>query len=312
MPYTMYAKLGLGEPKTTRMSLELADRSIQYPRGIIENVLIKVDKFVLPIDFIILDMPEDSIVPIILGKPFLETARAMIDVFNKKITLRVGDDEDEPYSFKLCLDNVMRQCVAGNEILEILAHCHSGPTRGHHSASITGRKVYESGFFWPNIFKDAKDYVMRCDACQRSGNISSRSEMPQNNIHVLDYVSKWVEAQALPTNDARIMMKFLRRLLARFGVPKSLITTAKNRFIELNELMELRDGSYENNRIYKERKKRWHDSRLHGDKNFKVGDKIIDRNGINFKVNGQRLKKYHNGLIDAEDKEVVEFEEDTM
>ncbi|GJV80401.1 DNA-directed DNA polymerase [Tanacetum coccineum] len=93
MPYTMYKKLGLGEPKATRMSLELADRSIQYPRRIIENVLIKVDKFVIPIDFVILDMLEDSRVSIILGRPFLATARAMIDVFNKKITLRVGDDE---------------------------------------------------------------------------------------------------------------------------------------------------------------------------------------------------------------------------
>ncbi|GJT59665.1 reverse transcriptase domain-containing protein [Tanacetum coccineum] len=55
--------------------------------------LIKVDKFILPIDFVILDMPEDSRVPIILGRPFLATARAMIDVFNKKITLRVGDEE---------------------------------------------------------------------------------------------------------------------------------------------------------------------------------------------------------------------------
>ncbi|GJS58766.1 hypothetical protein Tco_0653550 [Tanacetum coccineum] len=72
---------------------------------------------------------------------------------------------------KLCPDNVMRRCVAGNKILEILAHCHSGPTGGHHSASITGMKVYESGFFWPSIFKDAKGYAMRSDACQRSGNI---------------------------------------------------------------------------------------------------------------------------------------------
>ncbi|GKE87261.1 DNA-directed DNA polymerase [Tanacetum coccineum] len=75
------------------MSLKLADRSIQYARGIIENVLIKVDKFVLLIDLVILDMPEDSIVPIILGRPFLATARAMIDVFDKKITLSIGDDE---------------------------------------------------------------------------------------------------------------------------------------------------------------------------------------------------------------------------
>ncbi|GJT95406.1 hypothetical protein Tco_1090924 [Tanacetum coccineum] len=125
-----------------------------------------------------------------------------------------------------------------------------------------------------------------------------------------------------------------------------LTAAAKNHFMELNELIELRDGAYENTRIYKERAKRWHDSRIRGDKNFKVGDKVLlfnsrfkmhpgklksrwydpnvvkivypygtveitDKNGISFKVNGQRLKKYHNGHIDAEDKEVVEFEEDT-
>nr|GEY67682.1 hypothetical protein [Tanacetum cinerariifolium] len=93
MPYTMYENLGLGEPKPTRMSLELADRSIKYPQGIAENVLIKVDKFVLPIDFVILDMREDSRILIILGRPFVATAWAMIDVFNKKITLRVGNKD---------------------------------------------------------------------------------------------------------------------------------------------------------------------------------------------------------------------------
>ncbi|GJV67129.1 DNA-directed DNA polymerase [Tanacetum coccineum] len=93
MPYTMYKKLGLGEPKLTRMSLELADRSIQYPLGIAEDMFIKIDKFVIPIDFVILDMREDSRIPIILRRPFLATARAMINVFNKKITLRVGSEE---------------------------------------------------------------------------------------------------------------------------------------------------------------------------------------------------------------------------
>ncbi|GJR59694.1 putative laccase [Tanacetum coccineum] len=88
-----YEVKGLGEPKPTRMSLELANRSIQYPRGIAENVLIKIDKFILPIDFVILNMREDSKILIILGRPFLEIARAMIDVFNKKITLRVGNEE---------------------------------------------------------------------------------------------------------------------------------------------------------------------------------------------------------------------------
>nr|GEU63781.1 hypothetical protein [Tanacetum cinerariifolium] len=75
------------------MILELTDRSIKYPRGIAEDVLIKIDKFVLPIDFVILYMREDSRILIILRRPFLATARAMIDVFNKKITLRVGSEE---------------------------------------------------------------------------------------------------------------------------------------------------------------------------------------------------------------------------
>ncbi|GJU86329.1 reverse transcriptase domain-containing protein [Tanacetum coccineum] len=99
--------------------------------------------------------------------------------------LKVELNDYKPW---LCPNNVMKQCVARSEILEILVHCYSGPTRGHHSASITGRKVYEFRFFWPSIFKDAKDYVMRCDARQRSGNISSRSEMPQNNIQMKENV----------------------------------------------------------------------------------------------------------------------------
>ncbi|GJU36274.1 reverse transcriptase domain-containing protein [Tanacetum coccineum] len=125
---------------------------------------------------------------------------------------------DEPYAFRLCPDNVMRWCVTGCEILEILEHFHSGLTWGHHSASVTGRKVYEAGFYWPIIFKDAKDYVMKCGAGQKSGNISSRNEMPQNDI------------QALPINDARVVVKFLKGLFARFGVPKALISDRGTHF----------------------------------------------------------------------------------
>ncbi|GJV74248.1 reverse transcriptase domain-containing protein [Tanacetum coccineum] len=163
----------------------------------------------------------------------------------------------ELYAFKLCADNIMRRCVAGSKTLKILAHCHSGPTGGHHSANVTAKKVYESGFYWPSIFKDANECVRRCDACQRSRNISSRNEMPQNNIQVcevfdvcglnfmgpypefrgnkyilvdVDYVSKWVEAQALHTNDARVVVKFLRQLFARFGVPKALISDRGTHF----------------------------------------------------------------------------------
>ncbi|GJS80560.1 reverse transcriptase domain-containing protein [Tanacetum coccineum] len=231
---------------------------------------------------------------------------------------------DEPFAFRLCPDNVMRRCMAGNEILKILAHCHFGPTRGHHSASVTGRKVYEVcevfdvwGLDFMGLFPDSR------------GN--------KYILVAVDYVSKWVKAQALPINDARVVVRFLKELFARFGVPKALINdrgthfcnsqlekallkyenrlqnsnrmhpfrlvygkachlpveiehkaywalkqcnidltaTAKNHFMELNELMELRDGAYENTRIYKERTKRWHDSSLRRDKNFINGDKVL-------------------------------------
>ncbi|KAD4178635.1 hypothetical protein E3N88_27226 [Mikania micrantha] len=92
MPYSTYQKLDLGDPSPTRMSITLADRSVKYPRGIVENVLVKVDKFVFPADFVILDMEADDRVPLIMGRPFLRTAKAMIDVFEGKITLRVGEE----------------------------------------------------------------------------------------------------------------------------------------------------------------------------------------------------------------------------
>ncbi|GJZ81810.1 hypothetical protein Tco_0646804 [Tanacetum coccineum] len=66
---------------------------------------------------------------------------------------------EEPYAFKLCAYTIMRRCVAKSETLKILAHCHSRPTGGHHSANVTAKKVYESGFYWPSVFKDANEYA---------------------------------------------------------------------------------------------------------------------------------------------------------
>ncbi|GJR80224.1 reverse transcriptase domain-containing protein [Tanacetum coccineum] len=164
---------------------------------------------------------------------------------------------DDPYLFKICADQVIRRCVFGKEAHEILMACHSGPTGGHHSANYTARKVFDSGFFWPTIYKDAINLVKHCDACQRQGKISQRDEMPQNAIQVceifdlwgidfmgpfpssrgnkyilvaVDYLSKWVEAKALPTNDARVVCKFLKSLFARFGTPRAIISDRGTHF----------------------------------------------------------------------------------
>ncbi|KAJ9132730.1 hypothetical protein P3X46_033567 [Hevea brasiliensis] len=88
MPLSIYEKLNMGDLKPTHISLQLADRSIKYPEGILENVPLKVGKFYIPVDFVILDMEEDSNIPIILGRPFLATAGALIDVKGENLTLR--------------------------------------------------------------------------------------------------------------------------------------------------------------------------------------------------------------------------------
>ncbi|KAL5555033.1 hypothetical protein UlMin_037269 [Ulmus minor] len=88
MPLSVFRKLGLGEVKPTSISLQLADRSVKYPRGVIEDVLIKVDKFIFPADFVVLDMEEDREIPLILGRPFLATGRTLIDVQQGKLILR--------------------------------------------------------------------------------------------------------------------------------------------------------------------------------------------------------------------------------
>ncbi|GJV20466.1 reverse transcriptase domain-containing protein [Tanacetum coccineum] len=77
----------------TRLTVELADRIVKYPKGIAKNILVGIGKFTFPIDFIILDMPEDIKVPLILGRPFLSTAHAKIDVYKRKFTLRVGEEK---------------------------------------------------------------------------------------------------------------------------------------------------------------------------------------------------------------------------
>ncbi|GKB53108.1 reverse transcriptase domain-containing protein [Tanacetum coccineum] len=327
MPYSMYVRLDLRELKPTRMCIELANKSTQYPRRIAENVIIKIKKIIFPVDFVMLDMKEDNKIPIILGRPFLATAHAMVDeeednnsedldeaglpsnhdnweairptlfstnmieaekqppklkelpshleyaflnnnqeflIKDKKGTENLVADHryrlenpdletlneeairdsfldeylmavhvreiaedpwyddyanflvskiimhgltyhlrkkflsnvkhyiwDYPYLFKSCPEEIIRRRVFGKEIQEILEHCHTIPTGGHYRADITASKIFESRFSWPTIFRDAARYILYCDACQRTGNISSRNQMPLTNIIVSDVFDIW-------------------------------------------------------------------------------------------------------------------------
>ena len=95
LPYSVYKQLGLGELKPTNITLSLADRSVKIPKGIIEDVLVKVDKFYYPVDFVVLDTESiengPNHVPIILGRPFLATANAIINYRNGVMQLTFGN-----------------------------------------------------------------------------------------------------------------------------------------------------------------------------------------------------------------------------
>ncbi|GKA67451.1 retrovirus-related pol polyprotein from transposon TNT 1-94 [Tanacetum coccineum] len=93
MPFSMFKRLGFGNPKLVNMVIEMADRSMQSLKGIVENVLVKLHKFVFSVDFVILDIIEDDKVMIILGRPMLATTYARIDVFGGKISLEVGTEQ---------------------------------------------------------------------------------------------------------------------------------------------------------------------------------------------------------------------------
>ncbi|GJQ88999.1 reverse transcriptase domain-containing protein [Tanacetum coccineum] len=93
LPHSMYKQLGLGALKPTRMTLELANGSITHPMGIADDVVARVDGFTFLADFVVVNFEPDPRVPIILGRPFLRTAKALIDLYEEKLTLRVGSDE---------------------------------------------------------------------------------------------------------------------------------------------------------------------------------------------------------------------------
>ncbi|GJZ30620.1 reverse transcriptase domain-containing protein [Tanacetum coccineum] len=106
---------------------------------------------------------------------------------------------DDPYLFRICADQIIRRCVHGQEANDILKACHEGPTGGHHSANLTARKVFDAG---PFPSSHGNKFI----------------------LVAVDYLSKWVEANALPTNDARVIVKFLKSLFAQFRTPRAIIS----------------------------------------------------------------------------------------
>nr|GEW10478.1 reverse transcriptase domain-containing protein [Tanacetum cinerariifolium] len=460
MPLSIWRKLYVPELTPTKMTLELADRSITRPKGVTEDVFVKVGKFHFPTDFVVVDFEADPRVPLILKR--LRTDRALIDVYGEEITLRVNDEavtfnlnqttryssayddmsvnridvidvakeddfileeieaylKDESISPKIdhadcdlegdiCLienllnvdpsqlllmdlkkGEVAKEKSSIEEPPKLELKTRKRPLYGKfayrrmpfglcnapgtfqrcmmaifHDMIEKPMEVFMDDFL---VFEDSfslclshlDTMLQRCEDTNLVLNLEKCNFMVKEGIVLghkiykmdlryrfhgpfpssrgnryilvaVDYLSKWVEAKALPTNDARVVVKFLKSLFALFGTPRANIsdrrthfyndkfakvmskygathrlatayhahfdlkTVSDHRKLQLNKLNELRDQAYENSLIYKEKTKKLHYSKIKN-RIFNVGDRVLLFNS-SLKIFSGKLKTRWSG-----------------
>nr|GEX77167.1 reverse transcriptase domain-containing protein [Tanacetum cinerariifolium] len=294
MPLSIWKKLSLPELTPTRMTLELSDRSITRPKGVVEDVFVKVGKFHFPIDFVVVDFEADPRVPLILGRSFLRTSRALNDVYGEEITLREYAQEMLGYSnnflggnptstFEPIISDSSPSLIPfeGSElILEEIEACLKdesvSPEIDHADYDPKGDICLIEQFLNDDPFQLPPIDLKQGEVVKAKYSIEEPPEyelkdLPSN----LEYA--YLEgADKLPVIIAKDL-KFDKKealLKALKHVNFDLKTTGDHQKLQLNELNELCDQAYEKSLIYKGKTKKLHDSKIKN-RIFNIGDRVL-------------------------------------
>ena len=242
LPYSVYKQLGLGELKPTNITLSLADRSVKIPKGIVEDVLVKVDKFYYPVDFVVLDTEPvaegTNQVPIILGRPFLATPNAIINCRNRAIQLTFGNMPLELNIFHLS----NKHKSAEDEEQNSDEVCLSGANVGKYSAQklqeeLTKNKEAVNEESPASVIPSAppKSRMLKTEE-QKLNSTAAHLTASMEELLLLDPQRNLLTAQlgVVPTGTwkpLQILMEFFLYIISSFKLGFSLISLKFSNFV---------------------------------------------------------------------------------
>ncbi|XP_076924850.1 uncharacterized protein LOC143587439 [Bidens hawaiensis] len=284
MPYSVFSKLGLGEPRPTRMSIQLADRSVKYTRGVVENMLVRIDKLIFPVDFVILDMNEDdsSLKHPKLADESLYFVDTIVSHVREFFTDICGEPTLDPHILNREISEVEMVAMTAPPLMDDTV---SPPLDSESAVEIVrddprDRPSIES----PPPSLELKDLPNHLEYAF----LDEERKLPVIIASALTEVEKLKLLKVLKAHKEAIAWK----IIDIKGINPSLCThkilmednfksavqpqwRLNTKMLEIHKLEELRDHAYAHSYNYKLKTKELHDRKFRGDKKFKCGDAVL-------------------------------------